>query len=89
MLDVRMMLAVFLLSNAVVVLVRVARGPTLADRVLVAQLLGTTGVAILLLVRAAREEAGPQKVALLVAVLAPITVVAFIKHAWPRPGRAQ
>jgi multicomponent Na+:H+ antiporter subunit F len=81
-----MAVAVFLLLNVVVGLVRVARGPTLADRVLVAQLFGTTGVAVLLLLSADVGKAALEGVALVFAILAPITVVAFVKHAWPGQG---
>lgn len=82
--DVRTGVAVFLLLNVLAGLVRVARGPTLADRILVAQLFGTTGVAVLLLL--AEDQGAPalRNVALLFAILAPITIVAFIKRAFGR-----
>lgn len=79
--DVRFGVAVFLLLTVIVGLVRVARGPTLADRILVAQLFGTTGVAVLLLLSADPGMSALRNVALIFAILAPITVVAFIKHA--------
>lgn len=79
--DVRLGVAVFLLLTVLVGLVRVARGPTLADRIMVAQLFGTTGVAVLLLLSADQGMSALRNVALIFAVLAPITVVAFIKHA--------
>lgn len=87
--DARMAVAVFLLSNVVVGLIRVVRGPTLADRVLVAQLFGTTGVAVLLLLSADAGMSALENVALIFAILAPITVVAFVKHAWPVQGEAK
>lgn len=76
--ELRTGVAVFLLLNVIAGLVRVARGPTLADRILVAQLFGTTGVAVLLLLAAAPGRAALRDVALIFALLAPITVVAFI-----------
>ncbi|WP_438016303.1 monovalent cation/H+ antiporter complex subunit F [Sorangium sp. So ce315] len=82
--DVRTGVAVFLLLNVLAGLVRVARGPTLADRILVAQLFGTTGVAVLLLMAADQGMAALRNVALLFAMLAPITAVAFVKHAFGR-----
>lgn len=77
-------LAVFLLANLLVALVRVARGPTPADRLLVALLFGTTGVALLLLL--AENGGGPGLVdtALVVALLAAITGAAFAQRAWRR-----
>jgi multicomponent Na+:H+ antiporter subunit F len=62
-------------------LVRVARGPTFADRLLVAQLFGTTGVAVLLVLGTDTETAALRDVALVFAVLAPITVSAFVRGA--------
>ena len=50
--ELRTGIAVFLVLNVLAGLVRVARGPTVADRILVAQLFGTTGVAVLLLLAA-------------------------------------
>jgi hypothetical protein len=52
-------LALFLLLNVVAGLVRIARGPTPADRIVAAQLFGTTGVAILLLLAQALEPRRP------------------------------
>jgi multicomponent Na+:H+ antiporter subunit F len=82
--ELRTGVAVFLLLNVLAGLVRVARGPTLADRLLVAQLFGTTGVAVLLLLAADEEMSALRNVALTFAVLAPITVVAFFRHAAAR-----
>jgi multicomponent Na+:H+ antiporter subunit F len=82
--DVRTGVTVFLLLNVLVGLVRVARGPTLADRIVVAQLFGTTGVAVLLLLAADQGMPALRNVALIFALLAPITVVAFIKRAFWR-----
>ncbi|MGK4002417.1 monovalent cation/H+ antiporter complex subunit F [Sorangium sp. So ce1036] len=79
--DVRTGVALFLLLNVLACLVRVARGPTLADRLLVAQLFGTSGAAVLLLLSAAPGMSAMRDVALTFAVLAPITVVAFVRYA--------
>lgn len=79
--DLRLALAAFLLMNVLAGLGRVARGPTFADRILVAQLFGTTGVAVLLLLAANEGTPSLRNVALTFAILAPITVVAFVKHA--------
>lgn len=81
--ELQLGVAAFLLLNVLAGLVRVVRGPTLADRILVAQLFGTTGVAALLLLGAATAEPALVDVALLFAILAPVTVVAFVSRAWP------
>lgn len=82
--ELRVGVATFLLLNVIFGLVRVQRGPTLADRMLVAQLFGTTGVAVLLILGADPGMSALRNVALIFAILAPITVVAFIKHTSPQ-----
>lgn len=74
-------LALFLLLNLLVALVRVARGPTPADRLLAALLFGTTGVAILLLLADAMDVPAFVDVALVFALLAAITGAAFARRA--------
>jgi len=75
-------LAIFLLLNLIVALVRVARGPTPADRLLAALLFGTTGGAILLLLADAMNQPALIDTALVFALLAAITGVAFARRAW-------
>ena len=74
-------LAVFLLANLLVALLRVAVGPTPADRLLAALLFGTTGVAILLL-SFATGNAALLDAALVFALLAAISGAAFAQRAW-------
>lgn len=74
--------AVILLLNVLAGLGRVLRGPTAADRMLAAQLFGTTVVAMLLLLGAAAERDALRDVAMVFAVLAPIAGVAFVRRAW-------
>jgi len=62
---------------------RVVRGPTPADRMLAAQLFGTTAVAVLLLLAESTATAVLRDVALLFALLAAVTAVAFVRRAWP------
>ena len=62
--------------------IRVLRGPTPADRMLSGQLFGTSGVAILLLLSEALEEPVLQNVALVFALLAIVTTVAFVRRMW-------
>ena len=59
-------------------LVRVLRGPTRADRMLAAQLFGTTATALLILMALASDDRSLLDVALAFAVLAAVTVVAFV-----------
>ncbi len=80
-------LALFLLLNVIAGLVRIARGPTPADRILAAQLFGTTGVAILLLLAQALEQPALRDVALVFALLAAMTVVGFVHRAWTRGSK--
>lgn len=60
-------------------LVRIIRGPTPADRMLAAQLFGTTGVAVLLLLSHAMSAPALRDVALVFAVLSAVSAVAFIR----------
>lgn len=75
--------AIFLLLNIGAGLFRILHGPSAADRMLAAQLFGTTSVAILLLLAQASENAALRDVALLLALLAAVTAVAFVRRAWP------
>ena len=82
--------ASLLLVSILVGLARVERGPTPADRMLAAQLFGTTGVAILLLLAEAMEIPALRDVALVFPLLAAMAVVAFVKRAWhPGPGESE
>ena len=74
--------ALFLLSTLVAGLWRVLRGPTAADRMLAAQLFGTTAVACLLLLAQAFNQPSLRDVALVFALLATVTAVAFVRRVW-------
>jgi len=76
-------LALFLLLNLGAGMWRVLRGPTAPDRMLAAQLFGTTAVAVLLLLAQATASAALRDVALVFALLAAVTAVAFVRRAWP------
>jgi multicomponent Na+:H+ antiporter subunit F len=75
-------LALFLLLNLTGGLVRVWRGPTPADRMLAAQLFGTTGVAIMLLLAEASSVAALRDVALVLALLTAVATVVFVRRVW-------
>lgn len=77
--ELRAALALFLLATVLAGMVRVARGPTFSDRLLVTQLFGTTGVAVLLLLAAEPGRGSLRDVALITALLATITVAAFAR----------
>ena len=79
--------ALVLLLSLVAGLARVLAGPTRADRMVAAQLVGTTGVGILILLSSALETAGLLDVALALSLLAGITAVAFVRWAWHAPDR--
>lgn len=74
--------ATVLMLSILAGLIRVERGPNPADRMLAAQLFGTTGVAILLLLSEAMEVPALRDVALVFALLAAMAAVAFVKRAW-------
>ncbi|TVP74673.1 MAG: multiple resistance and pH regulation protein F [Gemmatimonadales bacterium] len=79
--------AFFLVANLAGGLVRVIRGPTQADRVIAAQLFGTTGVAILLVLSVAADSRPLMDTALIFALLAVVMTVVFVKRGWVRaPG---
>lgn len=80
-------IALFLLLNVLLGLVRVLHGPTPADRMLAAQLFGTTGVAILLLLAQGMGISALRDVALVFALLGGLTVVAFVRRAWIVPDQ--
>lgn len=75
-------IALFLLLTLVVGMWRIVRGPTSADRMMAAQLFGTTAVAILLLLAQAMEAPALRDVALVFALLASVAVVAFVRRVW-------
>jgi multicomponent Na+:H+ antiporter subunit F len=71
--------AIVLLLTILAGLWRVVRGPSAADRMLAAQLFGTTGVGILLLLAEAWQQPALRDVALIFALLAVLAVVAFVR----------
>jgi multicomponent Na+:H+ antiporter subunit F len=81
-------LATFLVVTMAAALVRVFRGPGPPDRLLTAQLFGTTGVAILLLLGEATGQAALRDVALVFALLAVLIVVCFVRSAGMGAGNS-
>lgn len=74
-------MAAFVVLTVALGLVRVARGPGRAERMMAAQLLGTGGIGALLLLAAASGEPAVVDVALLLALLAAFASIAFVKFA--------
>jgi multicomponent Na+:H+ antiporter subunit F len=72
------LVAGLLLLSLLLGLWRVWRGPAAADRMLAAQLFGTTGIGLLLVLAEAMNEPALRDVALVLAVLAILATVAFV-----------
>lgn len=70
--------AILLMGALLAGLVRVSRGPTTADRMLAAQFLGTTTVAILATLSVATDAPRLLDVALVFAILAAVGAVCFV-----------
>ena len=68
----------FVLAMVALGLIRILRGPSIADRIMAAQLLGTGGIAALLLIAAATRVPAATDVALSLALLAAFASVAFV-----------
>lgn len=73
--------ALSVLATVVLALLRVLRGPGPADRVMAAQLVGTGGIAVLLLLDAAGTMPGVGDAALTLALLAAFATVALMRGA--------
>jgi multicomponent Na+:H+ antiporter subunit F len=67
------------LATVALGLVRILRGPSDADRIMAAQLLGTGGIAVLLLLGQVMSVPAAVDVALILALLAAFVSVAFVK----------
>ena len=79
MADFLLAAAGFVLAMVALGLVRILLGPGDADRIMAAQLLGTGGTAVLLLVSEAMSLPAAVDVALVLALLAAFVSVAFVK----------
>jgi multicomponent Na+:H+ antiporter subunit F len=80
--DLALGFAAFVLTTAAVGLIRVARGPTRADRMMAAQLFGSALASVLLVLSWGLQAPALIDVALVFAVLSALTVVAFVRRAW-------
>ena len=83
MTDFLLAAAGLILLTVAVGLARILRGPHNVDRTMAAQLLGTGGIATLLLVAAATGVRGAEDVALGLALLAAFASAAFVTSVAP------
>jgi multicomponent Na+:H+ antiporter subunit F len=79
--DFLMIAALFVLAMVALGLVRILRGPADADRLMAMQLLGTGGIAALLLLAAGTGVSAVVDAALILALLAAFAAVAFVNSA--------
>ena len=79
--DVLLVAVGFILLTVAAGLIRVLRGPGDFDRMMAVQLLGTGGIASLLLIASATTVAGVEDVALGLALLAAFASIAFVNSA--------
>jgi multicomponent Na+:H+ antiporter subunit F len=76
------LVAVFLMLNLLAGLFRIYKGPTPSDRLLAAQLMGTTGTGILLLMATWFAMEPLVDAAIVFALLAAVTLIAFVCRLW-------
>lgn len=83
MADLLLLLAAILLLTVAASLLRILRGPSPADRMMGAQLAGTGGITVLLLIAVASGNPAVVDVALVLALLAAFAAVGFVKAVSP------
>ncbi|MCE9684057.1 monovalent cation/H+ antiporter complex subunit F [Halomonas alkalisoli] len=74
--------AILLLANAGVGAWRILRGPTSADRMLAAEMITTSAIAVLLLLSSVSGQPALVDVALLFALLAAVAMANFVTRTW-------
>ena len=75
--------AILVLITVAAGLIRIVLGPTRTDRLMAAQLLGTGGIAVLLLLATATQTDSIADVGLILALLAAFAAAAFARGAAP------
>ena len=78
--------ALILILSLALGLIRVLRGPTTGDRMMAAQLIGTTGVGLLLVLAPVLGQPALVDVALVLALLAAVAVAALTGREGARHG---
>lgn len=81
--------ATSILITVIVGLFRVFTGPTRADRMLAAQLCGTASVAIFALLARAFQEPFLYDLAMVFAILAAVSSIAFVRLTWQKLDEEQ
>jgi multicomponent Na+:H+ antiporter subunit F len=79
--DLYLVLAIAVMISFAGGAVRLLRGPHRTDRMMGAQLFGTTGATLLMILAAAMDAWALLDVALVFAALAAVTVIAFVQRA--------
>ncbi len=79
--------ALILLPAIAAGMFRILKGPTAADRMMTAQLFGTCGVAILLLLSAGMGNPVLLDIALVFALLAALAAMTFVRRTWHSPNQ--
>lgn len=79
--------ALILLPAIAAGMFRILRGPTAADRMMTAQLFGTCGVAILLLLSVGMNNPSLLDIALVFALLAALATMTFVRRTWRVSGK--
>ena len=74
--------ALILLLSIAAGMLRIFLGPTAADRMMAAQLFGTCGIAILLVLSKGMQNDALLDIALIFALLAVVATMTFIRRAW-------
>jgi multicomponent Na+:H+ antiporter subunit F len=74
--------AVFLLLMVIAGMVRIIYGPTVADRMMAAQLFGTCGLAILLVMAWGMDMPELIDIALAFSLLATLATMTFVRRTW-------
>ena len=78
--------ALVLMAGIAAGLIRVAIGPTPSDRMMAAQLMGTSGIGVILLLAPVLAVPALIDVALIFALLAAVAVTAFTRRRVANPG---
>ena len=78
--------ALFLLLTVVTGMIRIINGPTVADRMMAAQLFGTCGLAILLVLAKGMNMPELIDIALAFSLLATLATMTFVRRTWYQEG---
>ncbi len=76
--------ALLLLIAIAAGMIRILNGPTAADRMMAAQLFGTCGVAIMLLLSSGMNNPVLLDIAMVFALLAALATMTFVRRTWNR-----